>query len=229
MKKNKHSYVVEANFGGFDGNSRIISVSLDLETALTNKKNFETQMSIQKRVPAPFRITNNSDSKNLGEEDFEEYSNWFDQKSTADGFDECVLKIFNTGFLYNQDEPDIEDDEILQNQTHQEGYPKFLVRPDDFTVFVKLENGKYMIKETVDSEMSYIGHGHHYEALKSHRFFPCTEDEFPALKIKQDFHYGYTSWASRNDGHGGCKGGTVNEYKEYLKRVEKFNRLKDEE
>jgi len=227
----KTTYVVQAFFGEHDGYSRIVSVSFDSKIALENKRNFENQMGVQKRVPAPFGIELSGDLnrlRSMSDEDVEHYSDWSQQIQEANEFVGCTLTIFNTDKLYSQDEPFQEEEESKTIPEPTEGTPKYLVRPSDFTVFVKLENGAYVVKETHESEAPYMCHENSYEVLTGYDFFPCTEEEFPALKEKQNFYYGFTSWQSRNDGHGGSKGGTLHEYKQYLKRVEKFIRLNDE-
>ena len=100
--------------------------------------------------------------------------------------------------------------------------PKYLVRPDDYQIFELKENQKYQIKDGAD----HVHHQYEHDVLISHDFFPCTDSELEEMKEKHDFHYGFISWQSRNDGHGGLKGGTVEDYKEYLKRVEEYNKYK---
>ena len=92
--------------------------------------------------------------------------------------------------------------------------PKYLARPNDYTIFEKEPSGKYYIKEKhkhSDGTM-YMGHGYEYEVLISYDFFPVTKKDFPELKKKSDLYYEYLSWSGRSDGHGGCKGGTFEEF-----------------
>jgi hypothetical protein len=227
----KTTYVVKSFFGEYNSCSNVISVSFDLKIAIENKNNFENQMAIQRRVPAPFGINPNDIKplEGMSDDKITEYSNWFSEKSEADEFIGCTITVFETDKLYSQNEPSQEEEEESKTIPEPtEGTPKYLVRPSDFTVFVKLENGAYVVKETHESEAPYMCHENSYEVLTGYDFFPCTEEEFPALKEKQNFYYGFNSWQSRSDGHGGSKGGTLHEYKQFLKRVEKFNRLNDE-
>jgi len=70
--------------------------------------------------------------------------------------------------------------------------------------------------------------GYTYEVLISHDFKPCTEEDFPRLKREQTLYYDFVSWQGRNDGHGGCKGGTIEEYFVHLKRVRDYEAKKEQ-
>jgi len=41
------------------------------------------------------------------------------------------------------------------------------------------------------------------------------EDEFPSLIQRGEEYYAYLSWSSRPDGHGGSKGGTIEEFRSH--------------
>lgn len=88
--------------------------------------------------------------------------------------------------------------------------PKYFYRPNDYSIFHKLENGKYT--HEMNLKHSWIGHEYEYDILIKCGFVPCTEAELPALKEKHDLYYEWVTWSGRSDGHGGCKGGTMEEY-----------------
>lgn len=92
--------------------------------------------------------------------------------------------------------------------------PKYLYRPNDYTVFyrVETEEGFTYIHE-INHERGYTGHGYQYETLIACDFKPCTKADFKWLKEKNEEYYDWLSWSHRPDGHGGCKGGTIEEYR----------------
>lgn len=62
-----------------------------------------------------------------------------------------------------------------------------------------------------------------YENLvEGYGFTPIENNQLPSALKAQDFYFGFISWRGRNDGHGESKGGTLEEYKNYLKLVEKY-------
>ena len=100
--------------------------------------------------------------------------------------------------------------------------PKYLVRPNDFNIFYLVEREG---DQLYTSDERWIPHKHFtFENLtENYDFFPITEEQVPEYEEKCSDHYGFVSWQSRNDGHGGCKGGSREEYDEYLERVKRFN------
>jgi hypothetical protein len=102
---------------------------------------------------------------------------------------------------------------------------KYLVRPDDFSIFeTDPLNGCYRIyhtKETVNRPHAYE-HFNFKNLTENYGWFPIKKKDIPIYEEKCDFHYGFVSWQCRNDGHGGTKGGTMEEYIEYLERVKRY-------
>jgi hypothetical protein len=92
--------------------------------------------------------------------------------------------------------------------------PDYLYRPDDYSIFykVKTEEGFTYIHE-ISFERGYKGHGHQYKTLIACDFKPCTKADFKELAAKKKEYYEWLSWSCRNDGHGGCKGGTMEEFR----------------
>jgi len=53
----------------------------------------------------------------------------------------------------------------------------------------------------------------HLENLTEIMYFISIDNsELPAYEEKHQLYLDYTSWATRSDGHGGSKGGTMGEY-----------------
>lgn len=92
-------------------------------------------------------------------------------------------------------------------------YPKYLVRPSDYTIFYHRtfnnEDGYYSIR---------VGSSYHkYENLINLGFYSCEEHELDEMNEKNKLYNKWLTWFNRSDGHGGIKGGT---YDEYLKIIE---------
>lgn len=89
--------------------------------------------------------------------------------------------------------------------------PKYLYRPDDYALFEQNSDGTFKL-------MGSNSHSYSYDVLLSHKFIPCTQADFPDIAKKRDQHMEYLSWSTRPDGHGGAKGGTMEEYLTYKRR-----------
>lgn len=110
-------------------------------------------------------------------------------------------------------------------------YPQYLVRPSDYAIweldpsnscYRSYKGPKYSDGTTPNAPDHYT-----YDLLQRYGFFQINENEIPAYEAKFSYHYAFLSWQHRNDGHGGCKGGTEEEYEEYLKREAQYQlRLK---
>jgi len=73
------------------------------------------------------------------------------------------------------------------------------------------------------SSKSEISNKYDFERLNNPYFTDITKRDFPRMKRIHDEYYEFLSWANRSDGHGGIKGGTIEEYRE-LKRNNEFRR-----
>jgi hypothetical protein len=106
---------------------------------------------------------------------------------------------------------------------------KYLVRPDDYHIFeIDESNGcyrSYSIKAAYSDGARVNAYPHFtFENLtKNYEFFPIQENELPLYEEIEDVYTKYYSWSTRTDGHGGIKGGTL---EEYVKRFGKS--IKDE-
>lgn len=106
---------------------------------------------------------------------------------------------------------------------------KYLVRPHDFHIFDLDEtNGCYRswITRSVtypDGTRPNAFNNFTFENLtKNYDFFPIEESELEIYEEKNNEYHKFLSWYHRSDGHGGCKGGTYEEYLEYLSRLKNF-------
>jgi len=101
-------------------------------------------------------------------------------------------------------------------------FPKYLARPSDGVVFSLNEDGKtYSLKESKEKFPDNLHHKYKFSNLIALDFYAVEESEFPALKKLQDEYYEFLSWKTRSDGHGGCKGGTIEEFKKYKNKLKK--------
>lgn len=106
--------------------------------------------------------------------------------------------------------------------------PKYLVRPDDYSIFDLDENNncyriwsKKPITYPDGTRPNAMLHFTYDNLTKNYGFFPIDEDEIEIYIVKNHEYLKFVSWQTRSDGHGGCKGGTYEEYLKYLKRYEK--------
>lgn len=113
---------------------------------------------------------------------------------------------------------------------------KYLVRPHDFHIWdLDESNGCYRSYSTRtvtydDGTRPTAQPNHTFELLTNiYDFFPIEEGELEYYEVKHDDYMGFMSWQHRSDGHGGCKGGTREEYERYLIRVEEYQKLKSEQ
>lgn len=111
-----------------------------------------------------------------------------------------------------------------------ENKSKFLVRPHDSHIWELDEsNGCYRSYTTrsvtySDGTRPNASKNFTYEVLVGNfKFIPITEEEIPEYEAKNNYYTDFNIWLSRSDGHGGCKGGTEEEYNAYLKRVKEYN------
>lgn len=93
--------------------------------------------------------------------------------------------------------------------------PQYLARPDDACIFSLNEDGyTYSTFEGKKKFPDSLHHEYRYEILISHNFYEVTEEEFPELEKKRKEYYEFMAWHTRSDGHGGIKGGTMEEFKQ---------------
>lgn len=103
--------------------------------------------------------------------------------------------------------------------------PKYLVRPNDFSIFDLDEtNGCYRawskkpILYSDGTRPNAMTHFTFENLTKNYGFFAIDESEIKMYEKKSNEHYKFISWQNRPDGHGGVKGGT---YEEYLLSIQK--------
>ncbi len=96
---------------------------------------------------------------------------------------------------------------------------KYLVRPSDMEIFVIDEsNGCYKIYSGDDSSPQALSYFTFDNLTKNYNFFPIDERDVSIYKYFSNIYIDYISWACRSNGHGGVKGGTFEEYLQYIGR-----------
>ena len=105
---------------------------------------------------------------------------------------------------------------------------KYLVRPNDFNIFeIDPVNECYKpyakVDKFIDHRPNAYSHFTYENLTENYGFFPITKDLIPHYEAKCSDYYKFLGWQHRNDGHGGGKGGTREEYDEYLESVKRFN------
>jgi len=98
--------------------------------------------------------------------------------------------------------------------------PQYLARPDDGCVFSLNEDGRTYSTHLGKKKFPDSLHNEYdYSTLIASEFYAVTENDFEALNKKSEEYYAFMVWCNRSDGHGGVKGGTIEEYRE-LKAIQ---------
>lgn len=110
--------------------------------------------------------------------------------------------------------------------------PKYLVRPHDSHIFELDEtNGCYRswntrkITYADGTRPNAMSHFTFDNLTINYDFFPIEENEIEEYQKKNKLYNKWLSWSNRSDGHGGVKGGTMEEYLEYIEKLKLFNAL----
>jgi hypothetical protein len=96
---------------------------------------------------------------------------------------------------------------------------KYLVRPRDFHIFdLDESNGCYRSWSTKNVTYSdgtrpnAMLHFTFENLTNNYGFFPIDEEDIQLYENKNSEYNKFMIWSRRNDGHGGIKGGTYEEY-----------------
>lgn len=95
--------------------------------------------------------------------------------------------------------------------------PKYLVRPYDYQLFeLDSSNNCYRSYEVAEKENRPNAYDHFTleNLINNYDFFEINENEIDVYEKKNAIYHKWLSWSSRSDGHGGTKGGTMEEYLE---------------
>lgn len=97
--------------------------------------------------------------------------------------------------------------------------PKYYARPHDGTVFSLNEDGKtYSIEDSKKEFPNNLHNKYTQKTLLTNEFYEVTKKDFPRLKKINKEYLEFMSWYTRSDGHGGIKGGTIEEFRELKKQ-----------
>mgnify|MGYP003975025727 CR=1 FL=1 len=96
---------------------------------------------------------------------------------------------------------------------------KFLIRPHDTHIYELDEsNGcyrSYSCRTVTYSDGTRPNAQLHFtfeNLTENYDFFAIEPEELPIYEEKHQLYLDYTMWAGRSDGHGGSKGGTMEEF-----------------
>lgn len=97
--------------------------------------------------------------------------------------------------------------------------PKYLVRPSDHAVFVLVPKmkGRYAVRDRMSDFPVSKYNTYEYALLINMGWYVCDEKDLPDVEEKHREYMDYLVWHTRPDGHGGSKGGTIEEYLQYKK------------
>lgn len=104
--------------------------------------------------------------------------------------------------------------------------PKYLVRPDDFHIF-ELDESNYCYRSYEqyprEHRQSAYDHFTFQNLSENYGFIPIDEEDIPYWEEKHQLYLDFMVWSCRPDGHGGRKGGTM---EEFLQRRQFLAKLK---
>ncbi len=89
---------------------------------------------------------------------------------------------------------------------------RLLIRPDDHAIFEQNKDGTWSHQHT---QMTHPAYCYDENLLLDLGFQFKTEGDLPEILKNQQTYTDYQSWISRSDGHGGVKGGTMEEFLTY--------------
>ena len=129
-------------------------------------------------------------------------------------------------FLKDEDAGFIKEMELLCENCYNFLYKrKYLVRPHDFHIFeLDPYNNAYRSYTTrnvtyLDGTRPHAQEHFKYELLTEYfGFFGIDESQIPEYEEKNNEYHNWILWYNRSDGHGGIKGGTMDEYLDSIKK-----------
>lgn len=94
---------------------------------------------------------------------------------------------------------------------------KYLVRPHDFSIFeIDDSNGCYRAYKqegkVIENRPNAYAHFTYKNLVENYGFIPIDEYDIKHYTKKNKLYHDWISWSTRPDGHGGSKGGTMEEY-----------------
>lgn len=101
---------------------------------------------------------------------------------------------------------------------------KYLVRPNDMHIF-EMDKSNSCYRSYTNRNVTRMDglrplaqeHFTYENLTEDYNFFPIDELDIPMYEYFNNIYHKYINWTTRSDGHGGSKGGTFEEYLEYIK------------
>ena len=113
----------------------------------------------------------------------------------------------------------MEKKDIMLNMMTNKKTPRYLVRPRDFHIFEIDESNdcyrSFINKNVTRSDGTRPNAQKHFtfdNLVNGYDFFPIDETQLDYYISKNREYLDYMKWYTRPDGHGGIKGGTMDEY-----------------
>lgn len=92
--------------------------------------------------------------------------------------------------------------------------PKYLARPTDYAIWSINKDGRtYSSMKQKEKFPDSLHQKTPYQTLIDFEFYPVEEKDFFDLEMRGREYYEFLKWQSRSDGHGGIKGGTIEEFR----------------
>lgn len=97
--------------------------------------------------------------------------------------------------------------------------PKYFARPDGQIFSVNDDGTTYSLRSSKKKFPGHIHNEYTLEVMVSKGFKPVKKKDFPRLKEVRKEYQQWQLWSSRSDGHGGVKGGTLEEFRNKQKQA----------
>jgi len=104
---------------------------------------------------------------------------------------------------------------------------KYLVRPNDYHIW-ELDESNNCYRSYTNRDVTYsngirpnANDRYTFEYLTECGFIPINENELKIYEDKNQLYCDWLNWYTRPDGHGGSKGGTMDEYLLMMRNKEK--------
>ena len=91
---------------------------------------------------------------------------------------------------------------------------RYIYRPNDYAVFIEIGDNQFTLQNNIGVKNFEMNESntYSYDNLMSYGFIECQMEELQDIAEKRQLWLDHTIWSGRPDGHGGAKGGTMEEF-----------------
>ena len=90
---------------------------------------------------------------------------------------------------------------------------RYILRPNDYAVFEEINLDQFTLQSLIGTNYEVTEFNtYSYDDLIGYGFIECQMEELQDIAEKREQWSAFTLWSGRPDGHGGTKGGTMEEF-----------------